>query len=280
MLGKRLLILLSLAVLTLLHPACKGGNGNNSNGNTAGNSNGGGAEAASKTVVLWWDVTRSLQEAEKDTGLDWAVKVISDLPPGTSYYLLPIHSETQRPAPLDQGKIPPLPSREVAILFRGEVKKRVLKNVKELKDSIQADKGGGGYVQRDRRTCILNTINYSASIIGNRSEQSQPEIIYISDMIEDCFHQGLRGGKGGYIQLTQPDIDTQIGLAQLLHYDDGLKNARVTVAVPTATSGSAPYQRPDMEGLKKFWRAVFEKCGLNPENLHWTVGVQPASTAK
>lgn len=280
MLGKRVFILLSLAALTLLHPACNGGNGNNSNGKTVVNSNGGGAEAARKTVVLWWDVTRSLQEAEKDTGLDWAVKAISDLSPGTSYYLLPIHSETQRPTPLDQGKIPPLPSREVATLFRGEVKKRVLKNVKELKDSIQADKGGDGYVQRDRRTCILNTINYSASLIGNRSGQAPPEIIYISDMIEDCFHQSLRDGKGGYIQLTQPDIDTQIGLAQSLHYDKGLKNMRVTVAVPTAAGGSAPYQRPDMEGLKKFWRVVFEQCGLNLENLHWTVGVPPASTAK
>jgi len=278
MFDKRVIILISISGLVLIHSACRR-DGNNSNV-PAGTQNSRDTKTVSKTAIIWWDITRSLQEAEKDTGLDWAVKYISELPAGTNYYFLPIHSETQRPAPLDNGVIPEVTSEEDRIRSQVRLKKRILDNVNKLKESIQADKGDAGYVQRDRRTCILNTINYSASLVSNSPGQSLPEIIYISDMIEDCFHQRLRGGKGGYLQITQTDIDTQIGLAESLPYEEGMKNARVTVAVPTATGGSAPYHRPDMEGLKKFWRAVFEKCGLKPENLHWTVGVPPTRAAK
>jgi hypothetical protein len=237
------------------------------------------AGLTAKTVVVWWDITRSLYEAEKDKGLEWAVTIISSLPPETNYYLLPIHSETQRPAPLDQGSIPAVKSPEAAVLFRAALKKRILENVNKLKISIQGDaansKGKTGYVPRDKRTCILNTLNYSATLINNQPQRANSEIIYISDMIEDCFHQSLRGGKGGFIQLTQADVEGQIKNAEGLSIEQNFKDVRVTVVIPTATDGPALAQRPDMEGLKRFWLAVLGKRGLSPENLQWSVGVLP-----
>jgi Transposase DDE domain len=247
---------------------------NNSNANVSN------SQSNERLIIIWWDVTRSLYEAEKDKGLEWAINIISNLPPHSRYYLFPIHSETERPTPLGEGTIPDTSSPDTITTFRGNLKKRILESVDKLREAIKADgeasKNTTGIERRDKRTCILKTLNYSATLLDNESKQYQPEIIFISDMIEDCFHQNLNGGKGGFIQLTQQDVEAQIKAADALNLNLDLKKVHVTVIVPTASSDPISPQRPDIEGLKKFWKAIFNKCQISPENIQWAIGVLPS----
>lgn len=279
---KKSLSLTPLIILAIVCCGCNGG-GNTSNaelssvnGSKAGSPQ---SNGEARTVVIWWDITLSLFEAEKDKGLDWAGRIISNLPPNSSYFLLPIHSETERPAPLAEGVIPLVNSEEARLSLRANLKKRISENVGKLKESIKKDeenaKRNAGHVPRDKRTCILKTIDNSASFISNQNNSQNPEIIYISDMIEDCYHQSLSKGEGGFIQLAHTDIAHQIESLESMNFEPRLKDLRVTVLIPTATDSHASYQRPEMENLKRFWRRAFEKSGLPSENLHWSVGSLP-----
>lgn len=235
--------------------------------------------AAGKLAIIWWDVTRSLYQSEKDQGLEWAVEIVSNLPPKSRYFILPIHSETQRADPLDQGEVPELRTKQAAVLFGGRLRIRIKEKAEKLKKAIKEDderfKRDLAVVRRDRQTCILNTLNFSSTLLNNEPKQLQPEIVFISDMIEDCFHQNVNGGNGGFIQLSQPGIDVQIRSATVVNLPEDLINVRLTVVIPTASSNSGVSERPGMDGLQRFWATVFERVKVKPENIHWSIGVVP-----
>ncbi len=245
----------------------------NTNANTTAQKN------RRKLMIVWWDITKSLYATEQGAGLDWGTTIVSNLPAHSTYYFFPINAETQRPTPLDQGEKPPVDSPEARVLFRRALKKRIQDNVDKLRRQIRADeeaaKSYGGVIQRDRRTCLLDALNYSGTVLQNEPKDIEAEIVFISDMVEDCFHQTLNNGKGAFIQLTQPDVDSEIRAAAGIPLDLQLKQVWVTVIVPTASSDTPVRQRPDMNGLQKFWRATFQRCGLNTDKYQWSIGVLP-----
>jgi hypothetical protein len=122
---------------------------------------------------------------------------------------------------------------------------------------------------------LLDALNYSGTVLQNEPKDIEVEIVFISDMVEDCFHQTLNNGKGAFIQLTQPDVDSEIRAAAGIPLDLQLKQVWVTVIVPTASSDTPVPQRPDMNGLQKFWSATFQRCGLNTDKYQWSIGVLP-----
>ncbi len=237
------------------------------------------AQVHRKVAIIWWDVTRSLYDAEKDQGLEWALRIVTSLPPQSRYYILPIHSETQRADPLDHGDVPEIRSVEAATLFRGKLKTRINQKAEKLRKALKADeeasKKNSGFVRRDRRTCILNTLSFSSTLLNNEPKHLEPEIVFISDMIEDCFHQNLNGGKGGYIQLSQPAIEVQIKAASAVRLPEDLTTVRLTIAIPTNSSSSGVSERPSMDGLQRFWHAVLKRTNAKPENIQWSIGVLP-----
>lgn len=237
------------------------------------------AQRPPKLMIIWWDITKSLYASEQDVGLEWAITVISNLPAHSTYYLFPINAETQRPTPLDQGEKPVIVSPEARLLFAKEVKKRVWVNIGKLKRQIhqdeQAARSYGGVVERDKRTCLLHALNYSGTLLPNHTKDLQVEILFISDMIEDCFHQTLKGGKGSFIQLTEENVESEMTAAAKIPLNVQLKEVWITIIVPTASSETPVPRRPDMNGLQEFWRATFEKCGLNSNRYQWAIGVLP-----
>lgn len=237
------------------------------------------ATAPRKLVIIWWDITKSLYASEQDVGLDWGLTVVANLPADSTYYLFPVNSETQRPTPLDYGQKPATDSPEARLLFTRDLKKRVKENVDRLKRQIhedeQAAKNYGGVIQRDKRTCLLHALSYSGTLLQNHPKDLQVEILFISDMIEDCFHQTQNHGKGAFIQLTQVDVEPEMKAAAAIPLNAQLKDAWVTVVVPTASLETPVPPRPDMNRLQEFWRAIFERCGVNSERYQWAVGVLP-----
>ncbi|HMG74324.1 MAG TPA: hypothetical protein VK582_12550 [Pyrinomonadaceae bacterium] len=248
-------------------------------GNTNANANTQARKTRRKLMIVWWDITKSLYASEQENGLNWGATIISNLPAHSVYYFFPINSATQRPSPLDQGEKPAIDSPEAAVLFKGALEKRISDNVEKLRNQMRADdeaaKNYGGVVQRDKRTCILSALDYSGTILKNEAKELEPEIVFISDMVEDCLHQSLNKGKGAFIQLTQPDVDSEIRAASAIPLNLQLEQVWVTVIVPTASSDTPVSQRPDMNGLQRFWRATFQRCGLNADKYQWSIGVLP-----
>jgi hypothetical protein len=135
-------------------------------------------------------------------------------------------------------------------------------------------------VQRDKRTCLLDALNYSGTLLPNHTKDLQMEILFISDMIEDCFHQTLNGGKGSFIQLTSANVESEIQAAAAIPLDVQLKDVWVTVVVPTASIETPVSKRPDMNGLQQFWRATLQKRALDPAKYQWSIGVLPERLEK
>src|SRR5215467_6995042 len=96
-------------------------------------------------------------------------------------------------------------------------------------------------------------------------EHYDPELIFISDMIEDCPSTPL----GVNIQLDKQSPVRDIKLLNSYATPPDLSRLHLTIIVPTAkdTASVSLGQRPDPRDLESFWKAVFARCGFKPDDF-------------
>lgn len=250
--------------VTLVKPACTPNNSNNSNSAQP--------QASKKVVMIWCDVTSSLQQSEVGEVAKLASDILDSLPEGTRYILYPIQRETERLKEITSGEVPPS-DPDIDDLVKKERRKLISNEINKLFEDVNKKK-----TQPENRTCILNTLAYTESYFRQFASY-KPELIFISDMTEQCSTTPM----GKPIDLragltTQKRISQTLQSAQEFPSPPDLSHIRLTIIIPTTADTYAvpPGQRPSVDNLKKFWGAIFRNCKVPDEVLndsYWLSGV-------
>lgn len=227
-------------------------------------------------VLVFCDVTNSLMpEEDKEVSL-YAGAVIDHLPPRSEFALYPIQIEAQRAPLIAQGKVPILVSDK----DRQDYELTNAEREREIKDKIDALYKTVNRNSADNRTCILNALAFA----NNHLKQYDPskytfEIIFISDMIEECNNTPLPARR---VKLNKHDIQTEVEQSKSFPTGLDLGSSRITIILPTArvTVDVSQRRRPDVEQLKQFWINILNRCGFeehsffdNTQHLSWSIGL-------
>jgi hypothetical protein len=234
-----------------------------------------------KVAILFCDVTNSLLKDEnKEVGLI-ATAVLNNLPVGTKYVIYPIQMETQRLNPIKEGRVlEPDSDPDVQKAFLERTNKEVIEQIDELYRTTNTPRPANA-PKLDNRTCILNSLNFAENYFRQYDLKThETELIFISDMIEECDSTPLQAR----IELDKQDISKEIGLAEKFPPGLNLSHTRITIIIPSTKetySNAQPGRRPSIEQLKAFWYRIFKNCGLqdsalqNQAQYYWHIGGVP-----
>lgn len=238
-----------------------------------------------KAVLIFCDVTSSLNRNEIEKVTEIASTTLDELPEGSYYSLFPININSDRPSLMLKGTVPVLdnkrPSEKAGY---EELKNRRKIFIKEKIDSLYTKINP---IQPTNRSCILNTIpfiqNYRARYLQNHTATFDFRVLYISDMIEDCDNTIL----GRPIHLDSLNISSEISMIDSFDFKFDLSLVNIEVIIPPGI-----YTKPDSikknQGstnppreldLQKYWGKFFEKCNANFIWYEWA-GPKPQNEKK
>lgn len=220
-------------------------------------------EIKQKVVLIFSDVTSSLMETESASVANLTSDVIDSLTPGTKFSVVPIQVQPERLSAMNEDVIAPVSSSSADVVIKRNRRERLTKRIDELYKKIREFKvPAPPYGSPDNHSCILGTLSYAESYFRQFPE-ADLELVYISDMIEECNETPF----GRAINLAQPQITTEIAEAQSLQTSFDLGRARVTVIIPTNDDTYIVGMRPPLSNVKEFWEKVFMKCGFDQHAL-------------
>ncbi|MFL6278067.1 MAG: hypothetical protein ACJ74G_23000 [Blastocatellia bacterium] len=237
----------------------------------------GGPQAVKTRVALIFaDVTNSLKPEESQQVAQLTAQVVNSLPRRSEFVVYPIQIETQRLSPILRGTVPAAISdkeKQAYELAKAQRDQDLAKKIDALYNEVRKNK-------EDNRTCILNTLGFAKNFFQQYADPGKYDLdlVYISDMTEECRNTPVHS----LIKLNKREINSEIRIIQSLPDGNDLSNVRVTVIIPTAEATYSANQklRPDMEDLKRFWLAAFNRCGFNQrsfldneERLYWSIGL-------
>jgi hypothetical protein len=216
-----------------------------------------------KVVLIWCDVTSSLRDLESEEVANLASSVLDHLPEDARYVVYPIQNETGRPVHI----IKKGPSLDATSVSEAETEDtlnvdRATYIKKEISRLYQENKKKHPH---DRRTCILNTLEVSAKYFSQFDDKYDPELVFISDMLEDCQYTPLHRN----VQLDQQPFSETIKMIDSFASPPDLSRPRITIIVPTAkdTATVPSGQRPAPLDVERFWTTVFARCNFSKDLL-------------
>lgn len=219
-----------------------------------------------RVILVFVDVTSSLSEDELGAAAGLAGQVLAQVGVGDQFFVYPIHHDPERAQVFAHSG---LPRRS-----RAEDRLRFQEGVRKLSQSLprvvrQTYEEFNGPESPDDRSCILNTLYVVREAIA-RSPGSHVQIVYLSDMVEECASSPL----GETFDLDRRDISQDIArvagiVAEEVDCDANLlANASITVVMPTtSTSALAAGRRPAVRDLRRFWQTALGHCGLPTEEI-------------
>jgi hypothetical protein len=110
-----------------------------------------------------------------------------------------------------------------------------------------------------QHTCVSDAIRQAEQVIRDRLSDERTEILFISDMLEDCPNSLLNGP----ISLEKTDIRPELARVRALPPTVSLadlRGASVTCVVPVSGPTPTKTKQPELEALRAFWAAVFSHC--------------------
>ena len=224
-----------------------------------------------KTTValIFSDVTSSLVPEESRRVATLTADVLDGLPPGAKYAVYPIQVETQRLTTVQEGMVAAGTNEQAAAsAVKQQRRKELDQAITDLYEQIKRVRDHGSSVGRpDNHTCILNALGFAADQFRQFSDRDkyELELIFISDMIEECNRTPLHRP----IALAKRDISNEIELAETTDLSLDLSAARVTIVIPSTveTYQQSQVQRPDMRELQAFWKHILKHCGFDDQSL-------------
>lgn len=238
-----------------------------------------------KTVVfIFCDVTHSLNKSESDQVAAMAVRIVNSLPPGTEYKMYPILAETNHLAPINKDNEWVIRQKEKnAGLQEVRDKRRGEEITQELAKLYKETNASPGRRRDDRRTCILNAINFAGSQFKLfPADKYDRELILISDMLEECNDTPLSRP----IDIHKHDITQEIQLAKGFPEGTDLSGVKVNIITPVTEDTyirEDDGMRPPPNALKEFWNTIFSRCNVTTEAQNnaamylWSDGDLPES---
>ncbi len=216
-----------------------------------------------RVVLIFSDVTSSLLETESASVANLTSDVIDSLTPGSKFSVVPIQVQPERLSPINEDVIAAVSSPAVDVVIKQSRRERLTGRINELYKKIREFKVPAPlYGSPDNHSCILGTLSYAEAYF-RQFPDADLELIYISDMIEECNETPF----GRAINLAQPEITREIAEALSLQTSYKLGRARISVIIPTNDDTYTAGTRPPLSSVKQFWEKVFMKCGFDQDAL-------------
>ncbi|MBN1347927.1 hypothetical protein JXJ21_00825 [candidate division KSB1 bacterium] len=215
-----------------------------------------------KVVLIFCDVTNSLVPVECKEVANIAATILDYLPVRTKYALYPIQIETQRLTPIIKAEVPLLHSDTERQTYEA-VK---LERRREISSKIDTLYKITNSISEDNRTCILNTLKFAENYFSQfDTSRHDLELIYISDMIEECNNNPLKT----QVEMDKHDISNEIDLANNFPLHLALSHTRISIIIPTTKETYQVSQqcRPNLDDVEKFWKIILKFCGFKDEQF-------------
>lgn len=211
-------------------------------------------QSRGKVVLIFCDVTSSLNPEERDSVSNLAAQIVQNLDPPVDFQVLPILLDTERSDVLLEGSI--------SSLVKPSDKARLAEKRKRIPAALKK-KIAGLYESANRpsdpnRSCIVNALDRASRIFVQYAQNKNLDLhlIILSDMLEECETSPY-----GRILLNKKDIRPEIERAKGSVSLRNLSGVQVALVLPVRNNGSS-YVAPPTGQLEEFWRAVFGKAGL------------------
>jgi hypothetical protein len=216
-----------------------------------------------KVVLVFCDITSSLDLSERNAVADLTANIILNLEPPVRYEVLPIMLETERAKPIISERVPVLVKPSDKLQYRKALEALPAYLNKEI--SALYERANGPGTDPDR-SCIINALERASGIFDQYRSQGAYELhmIIVSDMLEECKQSPY----GVPIRLNRVDIQKEIELAKKPAKLGNLAGVRVALVVPSGGIYSSKYVRPPLRNLADFWRTIFRHSGLPPQQLN------------
>jgi hypothetical protein len=228
-----------------------------------------------KTVVIFADVTSSLSVMQNRHVAELTKQVIFHLPPLTTYGIYLIQADSDE-APIARGTIRSARNSEDAVRRRQELQAEVGEIVGQIErryceinasrgESVCKDKKCQPRPQPDQRSCILNVVENVARTFL-REEQRRPiDLVFISDMVEDCADTPLNGS----IRLIKDDLSSDIlNIDRFRSLQPIPSDVRITVVRPHVTNGAIE-SSARKRSLEDYWKKAFGRFGIVIDIKRW-----------
>lgn len=216
-----------------------------------------------KVVLIFSDVTSSLLETESASVANLTSDVVDSLPAGSKFSIVPIQVQPERLSPMSEDVVAAVSSPAADVVIKQNRRERLTARINDLYKKIREFKvPAPPYGSPDNHSCILGTLSYAEGYF-RQFPKADLELVYISDMIEECNETPF----GRPINLAQSEIKKEIAEAQSLQMSCDLGRARISVIIPTNDDTYTAGMRPALSDVKQFWEKVFMKCGFDQDTL-------------
>ncbi len=222
-----------------------------------------------QVVVVFADVTSSLSVKQNRRVGELTKEVILHLPPLTTYRVYLIQADPDE-EPIGRGAISSARNLQEAAKRDEKIQAEVGKVVSMIEqryceinakrgESVCKEKKCPPRPQPDQRSCILQVVENVARTFL-REEQRRPiDLVFISDMVEDCTDTPLNGS----IRLIKEDLSADIAnIDRFRPLQPIPSDVRITIVRPHVKDGlieSSARKR----ALEVYWKKAFGRFGVN-----------------
>lgn len=223
-----------------------------------------------KAVFIFCDVTGSLIKEESEQVAELAANILDNLPSNSIYRLVPINMKTDISEEIISydGKI------------EGEIPQRV-KDVRRENLKTEIDKlyqFVNSKVQKPERTCIISGLQRARDFYLRVKEdvdkvEYEYELIFISDMLEDCSTTPT--GENKLVSIKDQSPSEAIEAIKTFSLPD-LSPFRITVVIPGKDERLPKKEsKKSIPTLNIFWAEVFKKCNNKLTIDDWRTADDP-----
>ncbi len=226
------------------------------------------ADPAPTFVILFIDLTSSVADDAIAPLVDAAQSIVYSLPQNTQFIALPV-GKSSNVAMLASFLTPEHPAQNRS--ERERFARQRANDASKLGDAIRARRAHymAENVRNEPVSCILRTFktaqdNFAAA--RTLTPHANFEIVYLSDMIEECNDLTCGTSPCGMMSLSKKGYAE--ALAALARYEPNVKLDFARLTIVTATEGLEGLEDyVDSDRRRTFWRTAFHKAGFAEEQL-------------
>jgi len=222
-------------------------------------------EKPPRHLIVFYDISRSVAEDEEKAGEDDLTQLFDRVPGGTELVFIPICANTDG-APQTSWTVEPLEGitprhKQEDAIKRNRKKAEVLAKMRALRATAAA---------RSRySSCVSPALRRVESFVSTPEEASLTDVLFISDMIEECEDSLLSNPTSMLDEHFRGALALVEEKSTLLELPRGL---HVYVFRPHAvTTAAGKPHHPPAGQLEQFWRKLFDRCGIH--QLRWNFDI-------
>lgn len=224
---------------------------------TAANCRGEKTLEAQHVYIVFIDLSLSLNDIQNNSQSQLLDQVVRGMSGGSRLIAFPIGEKVVPLGPLFDVTLPRgdnATDRVRLRKIRQTLTPRLLATVSSARETLKT-----GTVLK--HTCISDALRQASHEVRDMKSAGvgEIEIVFVSDMLEDCPTSLL----GRPVTLEKPDIRPEISLARSVPEHGlllDLRKSRVTMLLPPLALAEPKTPRPPEYDVEAFWRAVLDHC--------------------